>query len=241
MRVVVFSDVHGNLAALDAVLRAIDERGGADRYVVNGDLCAFGPRPVECLERLQALPDASFVQGNTDRYMLARPSRVVAGDSQGARLRAGIGWAAREVGEGGLRFLATLPTRQALHEPAEGSVLVVHASPRGDEEGIFPTTTPGALAPMLEGVEADWLVCGHTHVPSRHRLGRTIVVNEGAVGFPLDGDRRACYATLDATGHGWEVALHRVAYDVEHVVADLEARALPAGAIFADRLRRAAG
>lgn len=240
MRVVVFSDVHGNLAALEAVLRAIDESGGADRYVVNGDLCAFGPRPVECLERLQSLPNASFVQGNTDRYMLARPSQVVADDTVGARLRAGVGWAAREVGEAGLRFLATLPTRQEFQESGEGGALVVHASPRGDEEGIFPSTTPEQLATMLEGVEADWLFCGHTHIPCRHQVGRTTVFNEGAVGFPFDGDRRACYATLESTGRGWDVALHRVVYDLDAVIGDLESRALPAAAIFADRLRRAA-
>lgn len=240
MRVVIFSDVHGNLAALDAVLRAVQERGGADRYVVNGDLCAFGPRPVECLARLRSLPNASFVQGNTDRYMLARPSHVAASESGSARIRAGIGWAAREVGEEGRRFLATLPARQAFEEPDEGSVLVVHASPRSDEEGIFPATTAEELAPMLEGVDADWLFCGHTHQPSRHRVGRTTVVNEGAVGFPFDGDQRACYATVKSTGRGWDVGLHRVAYDVEAVVRDMEARGLPAAPIFVDRLRRAA-
>ena len=70
MRVAIFSDIHGNTIALDAVLADISARGGADWYWVLGDLVAIGADPVGTLERLVALPAALFVQGNTERYVL---------------------------------------------------------------------------------------------------------------------------------------------------------------------------
>ena len=70
MRVAVFSDIHGNSIALDAVLADITARGGADAYWVLGDLVAIGADPVDTLERLAALPNPTFVQGNTQRYLL---------------------------------------------------------------------------------------------------------------------------------------------------------------------------
>src|SRR5438445_13079387 len=70
MRVAVFADIHGNSIALNAVLADITARGGADAYWVLGDLIAIGADPVGTLERLAALPNATFVQGNTERYLL---------------------------------------------------------------------------------------------------------------------------------------------------------------------------
>ena len=71
MRVAVFSDIHGNSIALNAVPADITARGGADAYWVLGDLTAIGADPVGTLERLAALPNATFVQGNTERYLLS--------------------------------------------------------------------------------------------------------------------------------------------------------------------------
>jgi len=239
VRVVILSDVHGNSTALDAVLRDIDATGGADRIIVNGDLCAFGPRPEESLARLRSLPNATFVQGNTDRYLVARPSPVPATDSTPARLRAGCGWAAARIGEDGLRFLAALPNRQEVDDAHAGRLLVVHASPRSDEEGIGPDTTPAQLSEIMTGIDAAFLCCGHTHVPWRGQWGGTTIINEGAVGFPMDGDSRASYATAVLEPQAWHVELHRVVYDVDSVINDLYARQLPAADIFAKRLRRA--
>lgn len=69
MRLAVFSDIHGNSVALDAVLADIEWQGGVDAYWVLGDLVAFGPDPVGVLERLERLENVAFVRGNTDRYL----------------------------------------------------------------------------------------------------------------------------------------------------------------------------
>ena len=69
MRIAVLADVHGNLPALEAVLAHLGRQGGCEEIWVLGDLAAFGPYPQETLERLAALPQIRFVQGNTDRYL----------------------------------------------------------------------------------------------------------------------------------------------------------------------------
>ena len=70
MRVAILSDEHGNSITLDAVLADVAARGGADRFLVLGDLVAIGHDPIGVLERLTALPDVRFVQGNTDRFVV---------------------------------------------------------------------------------------------------------------------------------------------------------------------------
>ena len=71
MRIAIFSDIHGNSIALDAVLEDMGKSGSFDEHWVLGDLVALGPDPVEVLERLSALPDTKFIRGNTDRYVFA--------------------------------------------------------------------------------------------------------------------------------------------------------------------------
>jgi predicted phosphodiesterase len=72
MRLAILSDIHGNLAALDAVLTDIVRHGGADGYIVLGDLAAQGYAPSPTVERLAQLPNARFVRGNTDRCVVRR-------------------------------------------------------------------------------------------------------------------------------------------------------------------------
>ena len=76
MKIALLSDIHGNLLALEAVLHDLTQAGGVDKTWILGDLCAFGPRPVECLQRIRDLPDAEVISGNTDRYLItgARPT-----------------------------------------------------------------------------------------------------------------------------------------------------------------------
>ena len=75
MRLAIFSDIHGNPIALDAVLAAIGD--AVDGYIVVGDYCAIGYDPATVIERLNQLPNAHFLRGNTDRYILTndRPHR----------------------------------------------------------------------------------------------------------------------------------------------------------------------
>ena len=80
MKIALFSDIHGNSVALDAVLADIQSQGGVEGYWVLGDLVAVGHDPVGVLERLTALPNVQYVRGNTDRYVVSgdRPPLTLA-------------------------------------------------------------------------------------------------------------------------------------------------------------------
>jgi predicted phosphodiesterase len=219
MRTAVLYDVHGNAAALQAVLAAA-EADGAQSYAIGGDLALFGPEPAACVDRLRALPSAVFVQGNTDRYLAER------------RADAPVQWTLARLGDARTSWLAGLPTRQEL---AAHGALAVHATPRGDEEVLNRETPEAEAAAMVAGVRARTLLVGHVHVQYRRPLRELIVVNPGSVGLPFDGDRDAAWAML-VDG---EIELRRTPYDVDAQVAAVEASDNPARELVARRLREA--
>ena len=247
MRIAVLADIHGNLPALDAVLAHLEAQGGAEEIWVLGDLAVFCPYPVQVLERLTALPKARFLQGNTDRYLVTgrRPSQIAAEDeSQWKRMPAlleqrdaNFCWTVEQLSYKWYSFLGELPFRQGMDNSGYGSVLAVHASPVGDEVGIWEDTADSDLRDVLASTDARLLLCGHTHHQLERWLGEVRVVNGGSVGLPLDGDQCAAYAILDFVGDECQVAFHRVAYDVEEVIARLEELEHPALEWVGTRLR----
>jgi putative phosphoesterase len=250
MRVAVLADIHGNLPALEAVLSHLEEQGGAEQIWVLGDLAVFCPYPVRALERLAALPGVRFVQGNTDRYLVTgrRPPQMrVENEAQWKRMpafleqrEANFRWTVQRLNYRWCEFLKDMPTEQQVDIPGYGPVLLVHASPLGDEVGIWADTPEDELAQTLAGVDARLVVCGHTH----HQMGRWLedkiwVVNSGSVGLPLDGDQRSAYVVLEFDGGDCWATFHRVDYDVDGVIATLEEVKHPAIEWVGTRLRLA--
>lgn len=250
MRIAVLADVHGNLPALEAVLSHLEAQGGADETWVLGDLAVFCPYPEQVLERLAALPEARFIQGNTDRYLVTgrRPPQIAANDE--ARWKrmphflevrdANFRWTVEQLSYDWYCYLRELPVELEIDVPGYGSVLGVHASPLGDEVGIWEDTSEEELEEILAGIDARLLVCGHTHFQLGRWLDERVwVVNSGSVGLPLDGDQRAAYAILEfEEGDCW-ASFHRVEYDVEQVIDKLEEVGHPAIEWVATRLRLA--
>lgn len=202
-------DVHGNLAALQAVL---EDAGEVDGYLLGGDYTLFGPWPEETLEVLEGLDGATWIRGNCER-VTADPTSAPDDDVvQGA-----IAGCRRRLGEETVTDLLALPETCELPD----DTLCCHASPDSDVLGIFPEPAPNE-AELLERVSARRIVFGHTHLQfARTRAEGTELVNPGSVGMPFDGDVRAGYALLDP---GTGVELRRVAYDHERAAADSRER-----------------
>jgi predicted phosphodiesterase len=218
VRDAVLFDVHGNIAALDAVL-AEARVEGFDRLLFGGDLVLFGPEPAACVDRLRELGDHLFaIKGNTDRYVIDRQDEVT-------------GWA-DALGEDRLAWLGALPAQLAVPEQ---DALLVHATPRGDEEMLMPETPASEVAAMLAGVEQHTLLCGHVHIQYRLPVAGHEVVNPGSVGMPLDGDPRAAWAIIS----DGQVELRRVAYDVGAVADRVQRERGPFADMVARRLRTA--
>jgi diadenosine tetraphosphatase ApaH/serine/threonine PP2A family protein phosphatase len=215
-RLVALSDVHGNLPALEAVLADIQTQGAPDAIWVLGDLAAFCPWPTETLARLRELPNVAERDAN-------------------------FRWTVEQFSYADYEFLRTLPSRLEMDVPGYGRVVAVHATPTDDEAVIFPDTPDDQVRFHLSGLDARLLLYGHTHRPLDRIVDGVRLVNDGSVGLPLDGDLRAAYALLDFEGDQCAVAIHRVAYDVEAVIAELERVEHPARGWVGQKLREAGG
>jgi diadenosine tetraphosphatase ApaH/serine/threonine PP2A family protein phosphatase len=214
-------DIHGNLVALEEVLKD-SEAAGADAYLLGGDFGAWSPWPLETIDRLRALPNATWIRGNGERWLreppVDRPEVMQALSEHDSGLGTDEGW---------------LYSLQARFEQED--VLYVHGSPLSDVES-FPPAPGEDDERLLDGVHDRTVVFGHSHLQFR-RPGPngTTLVNPGSAGMPLDGDVRAAYALRHDTG---EVEFRRVEYDVERVAQAWEAFGGTFGELVAQRVRR---
>ena len=222
MRVAALYDIHANLPALEAVLRAV-EAAEPDRIVVGGD-AATGPMNAETLDVLMALGDrALFVRGNADRWTVEvydEPGSVSREEEHPGRRAAA--WAAAQIAPAQRDFLASFAPTVKLDVDGLGPTLFCHGSPRCDDESITAVTPEDRLQRLLAGVEARIVVCGHTHVQFDRRLGERRVVNAGSVGMPYEGRPGAHWLLL-----GPSVDLRRTEYDLETAIERLRASGWP--------------
>jgi putative phosphoesterase len=206
LRVAALYDIHGNLPALEAVLRDVRE-AGVDHVVVGGDVVP-GPMPRETLACLLDLDvPVQFIQGNGDCEVLAQ----MAGTDTGAvpeRFREVLRWAAQQLQPEHERLFASWP--KTLHVEIEGlgQVLFCHATPRNDTEVFTRRTPEDCLLPVFEGLDVPVVVCGHTHMQFDRTIGRIRVVNAGSVGMPF-GEPGAYWLLLGPT-----VELRHTPYDL---------------------------
>ena len=221
-RVAAIYDIHGNLPALDAVLREID-RHDVDLILVGGDV-ASGPMPRPTIERLMGLGDrADFVRGNTDRLLVGHFDSSLSKDARDddvwfQRDR----WASEQITKLQRDFLDGFSGSRSLEIEGLGSVLFCHGSPRSDEEIITAKTPARVLRDALGAVEQRLVVCGHTHMQFVRSLDDVRIVNPGSVGMPYEGSPGAYWALL-----GPEVSLKRTDYDFGEAARSFSASGFP--------------
>lgn len=223
----VISDVHGNVDALKAVLAEID-RLGCSRILNLGDHASGPLAAAETLNVLMARDDMISIRGNHDRYLLTPPETLGPSDAV----------AAAQLTNAHKEWLAALPATALV----EG-VFLCHGTPDSDETYWLHDITPqgdlvdrgGSGIVDLAGaapVSAQVLLCGHTHLPRIVQLATgAVVLNPGSVGLPAyddvtpvphvvqSGDPAARFAVMARGQQGWDISLHRVAYDTGRMVA----------------------
>jgi diadenosine tetraphosphatase ApaH/serine/threonine PP2A family protein phosphatase len=221
-------DIHGNLPALEAVLTDADAQG-ADRWLLGGDMVAFGAWPAETLGRLRDLPHSHWIRGNTERWLVDRTD--LAADNP---MLEAIEACGEMLGDALAQDLAALPESADVDD--RGTAW--HGSPVSDMRSFLPRPAEDEEE-LLRGVEDPLLVFGHTHLQFRRTAANgTLLVNPGSVGIPLDGDPRAGYALVH---EGGDIELRRVAYDHAAGAAELRERfgGAPWAEIVAGRIERA--
>lgn len=230
MRIAIFSDIHGNLVALDACLSDLSSQGGADAIVAAGDLCLDGPKPKKVLQRLQEI-GAQGVRGNTERYLAA--SNGEASGSEDAQ----ISWTRKELGDTWIAWLRELPFALRIGDDAN-QLLVVHANPLNDDEHLWPDADDALLERTIGDERATAIAFGHLHLPYVRVWRGKLLVNVASTGLPKDGDPRSCYAIFTERSGGWEVKHRRVAFDVKKVATQLADCGIPDSGELIATLRR---
>lgn len=223
MRIAILSDIHGNLRALEAVIRDID-RQSPDLVLQGGDLAVYGPRPAEVIDRIRELGWPGVV-GNTDELLWNANARAVQ-EARAPKLHKWLsvlfdhaGPATKEmIGPDRLAWLQTLPLEQRIDD-----LLLIHASPGDLWRAPMPDADDANLKDVFGGNGAAMVIHGHIHRPYVRLIGRLTVVNSGSVGWPWDGDWRAAYVLIE----DGKAAVRRVEYDLEGEISDLTSSGYP--------------
>lgn len=219
MNIAVFSDIHGNLPALEAVLTAIMQEP-ADQIYCLGDLVNFAPWTNEVIDliRHHQIP---AVCGNHDWAIgLGQSDFAFSYQSQEERMAgsAAISCTNHQITESNRNYLRSMPKILRLDfELNSGpvNILLTHGSPRSIGEYIFADFDEAALLKIMYGYGADLLMMGHTHRPYHRMFGIKQAVNVGSVGKPKDGDPRAAYTILTIENGSLAIEQRRISYDIE--------------------------
>jgi putative phosphoesterase len=204
VRAAALYDIHGNVPALDAVLLELDGEG-VDVIVVGGDFAA-GPMPAEAVDRLRALRiPTRFLRGNAERELAELDWQP---EEDLGRRRAA--WMREQLGPQRLEFMRDLPPDVTLDVEELGTVFFCHGSPRTDLEILTRETPEARLREAVAGVQADVVVCGHTHSQWTRAVEGITVANAGSVGLPYE-ERPGAYWALLGPG----VEHRRTEYNVE--------------------------
>jgi predicted phosphodiesterase len=209
MRFAVISDVHNNLAALEAVLADL-QAVSPDSVVIAGDFLNRGPQPREVLQLVRSL-GWPMLRGNHEDYVLAQCSEFAAGDPLANPIWQPARWTAEQIGKQA-DGLAALPIATTVSGPHDSRVLVAHGRPDVNNDGVFGRTTDDELRQMLGPQPPEIFICAHTHVPLVRHIDRTLVMNVGAVGLPFNGDPRAQYGVATWHNEEWHAELRAVEY-----------------------------
>ena len=244
MRYALLSDVHANLAALDAVLADIAARPEIVATYHLGDLVGYSSQPSEVVERIAAAGIAG-VAGNYDSSV-ATDYKHCGCRSESPRqeelAHISYEWTRANTSPAAKRVLRGLPFRIDIR-PLGGhlsgpAIRLFHGNHNLNTFYMFedrPDSMLEAMATALGARAGDVICFGHTHKPWHREVAGVHYVNTGSVGRPKDGDWRAGYVLLDIGDSAVGVEFVRVDYDIESTIAGVRAAGLPED--FVDFLR----
>lgn len=234
MKYLILSDIHANLEALDAVMKAAPAH---DRVLMLGDLVGYGADPNAAIEAVRALPAVTWIRGNHDKVGAGLDST----EGFNHLAKQAIAWTTAALTPDNHQWLAALPQGPV---NVDDLVEICHGAPFDEDVYIFDDLD---AVRALRVLERPVCLFGHTHVPATYRLTHEFqrlgppprggeftltleadaryLVNCGAVGQPRDGDPRAAFGVLDTAAR--TLVGYRVVYDVAATQAKILAAGLP--------------
>lgn len=231
MKVGVLSDIHGNSAALRAVVPEL-ERVGVERLFYLGDLVGYYYHPDEALEMLRRW-DLTMILGNHERMLAEFLQDPEVAKDLTRRFGSGLRMAVDRLSKEDLQMLLKLPTTLRVEVDGVRCVLA-HGSPKNPDLYVYPDS-PQAVLNQVAQEDADFVFMGHTHRPFWYEQNGVRVMNVGSVGQPRDFGGYASWAWFDTGTKAFQ--LEKTLYDVTPVVEEVH-KTDPKLNFLADVLRR---
>jgi len=229
MRILVISDIHANLTALDAVLT---DAGEFDAAWCLGDLVGYGPDPNECIAKVRALPNLRCIIGNHDAAALDQ----IDIKTFNTEARQALEWTQKTLTETSVSFLSSLQQKIEIN-----NVTLTHGSPRHPVWEYLMDSQTAAL--NFDYFSTPYCFVGHTHLPvvytreekklvvykptpnKKITLSPRTIINPGSVGQPRDHDPRAAYVIYNPEENTWDY--RRLTYDIPAVQTRMADAQLP--------------
>ncbi|GCE12405.1 metallophosphoesterase family protein [Tengunoibacter tsumagoiensis] len=233
MKIAALYDIHGNLPALDALLKEL-EQVQPDLIVVGGDIVS-GPMPGQTLQRLSQLGEKMrAIRGNADREVVmmfdGQPINRLYPPALSETDYEVMSWIAGQLTRSQRDFLATLSEQFVVQVEGLGRVVFCHATVRNDEELFTPITPEERLRIIFSSDEPQIVVCGHTHIQFERSVGKTRIINAGSVGMPYAAQPGAYWLLLSSEGYEFRYT----AYNGQAAAQEILASGYPQAHDFAE-------
>ncbi|MHA2294436.1 MAG: metallophosphoesterase family protein [Candidatus Hodarchaeales archaeon] len=224
--IAIISDIHANLAAINAVIQDIRMNAHPEEIWCTGDIVGYYTRPCEVLQRVFDICTTNcLIKGNHDdaagKGLVPEYWHPLAAEA--------IYWTTKRLDLEKRRLLHSLPTMLSLKRDGK-VILLIHGGPEYPLEQYVRPDNKAYLEQcisFMEFVDVDFLFLGHIHVPFVYTSRGRTIINSGSVGQPRDFDSRACYSLFDP--RSGEIIFQRIEYDYTITMAGIRENKLPLG------------
>lgn len=232
IQIAVFSDVHGNLPALEVVLKDIEQRGISQKFCL-GDLVDFAPWGNEVIEKIRSL-DIPCLMGNHDERIAfdipVVPLSKHSEEETNARFIA-IDHSKKHITQQNKKFLAELPFHLKLNYKTgkrHWNIQLVHSSLESNDTYLYESENDEVFRMMLESADADLVVMGHTHLSFKKQFyDQTWAVNCGSVGRSKEENRLASYLVLTLDEEKITPEIVQLPYSVDETARQIRKSDIP--------------
>lgn len=221
MRFAVIGDIHSNKYALESIISDINEKN-VDFIISTGDLVGYLPFPNEVIELVRK-NKIIVVQGNHDKFI--GESTPVTKDNlenisdENIQSNASSYFTNFILTDDNRKYLSNLPNRLTID--CNGlKILIVHGSPRAIDEYLYEDKE--SLQHLLESMDEDVIICGHTHIPYHFSFNNKHIINSGSVGKPKHGNSMSTYVIVEVLGEKVDYEIIEIPYDLSKIIESIK-------------------
>ena len=219
-KLAILADIHGNLPALEAVLSDL-KNFEVDQVIVAGDVINFGPFSNQTA-KIVIENGWPVIRGNNEYFLLDSGTPRAPAEWSDPILFAPTIWTIQHLDPELKAVISTWPDTLNLRFGDAPPIQVFHGTPDSPWDSLFWTLSDEEIGKLLFNTTANFVVCGHTHLPMDRKSGRWCIFNPGSVGVPLDGIFSASYMILEGNKQGWKPTFRRIQFNYDAVFEEFE-------------------